>query len=275
MLERIGRESLPEIQAYLVDHYPQNILLLDDLYHRLDRAGEDRDRLTLVGYRHQGRVIAVQGFYQYGRWLPHYCDDGAIDALLADMRHHHVRWLMGAREKVDPLWKRLEGRGFRLTYDEIGHLCGLDIGTFRPFGTDGIRSATARDIPAVASLRSAFDAEYFGTPPGYISKAWCLRLARRYVEQGTFVGECDGKLVSMAATEAEIPQVAQIGAVYTAPGYRGRGLARAVVSALCQEKLKIRPRVALVVRLENAPARHAYDALGFQHWDDYRMCRLL
>ena len=91
MLERIGRESLSEIKAYLAEHYAQNILLLDDLH----QAPEDPDRLTLLGYRHQGRVIAAQGFYQYGRWLPHYRDELAVEALLADMRHRHVRWLMG------------------------------------------------------------------------------------------------------------------------------------------------------------------------------------
>ncbi|MBN1399251.1 MAG: GNAT family N-acetyltransferase [Anaerolineae bacterium] len=274
MLERIGRESLSEIKTYLADHYLQNILLLDDLYQRTDRAGEGQDHLTLIGYRHEGQVVAVQGFYQYGRWLPHYCDDGAMEALFADMGHRYVRWLMGACEKVDPLWPRLKGMGFRISYDEVGHLCGLDRATFRPFQAEGVRRATARDVPAVASLRCAFDVEYFGTGPGQISKAWCLRLARRYIERGAFVAECDGKLVSMVATEADIPQVTQLGAVYTVPSYRGRGLAKAVVSALCQEKLQIRPQVVLDVRMDNAPARHAYDALGFQHWDDYRMCRL-
>jgi predicted GNAT family acetyltransferase len=78
----------------------------------------------------------------------------------------------------------------------------------------------------------------------------------------------------MVATEADIPQVAQLGAVYTAPAFRGLGLARSVTAALCAEKLRHRERAALVVRDDNLPALRAYQALGFHYWDDYRMSRL-
>ena len=274
MVERLGVEALPEIKDYLAANYRQCILLLDDLSQIDDPSTDDRDELTLIGYRAHGEIVAAQGFYQFGRWLPHYRDPAILDSLLEDMRRYSVRWMMGAREILDPIWEDLRRDGHRLTYDEVGYLYAVDRPALRFQEVHGVRRATLQDAGAIAKLRFDFDVEYFGTPPQRISKPWCLRLARRYIARGTYLAERQGRIVSMVATEADIPQVTQIGAVYTSLPYRRCGLAKGVVSALCAEKLRDRERVALVVRRDNQPALSVYQALGFQHWDDYRMTRL-
>ena len=116
-------------------------------------------------------------------------------------------------------------------------------------------------------------------PASKVSLSWCLRLARRYSERGTFIAETDGQVVSMAATEAETRDLAQIGAVHTRRGFRTRGLARAVVSALSADRLNAgraqpKRRAMLVARRDSTPALKGYASIGFAHWDDYRMTRL-
>jgi uncharacterized protein len=123
-------------------------------------------------------------------------------------------------------------------------------------------------------LRRAFEHEYFGVPVSQVDQDWCLRAARSYIADGAYVIERAGEIVSMAAVEAAIPEMTQIGAVYTMPEWRDQGLGRAAVSALAQESLGHTPEVSLVVGVENAPARRAYTALGFQCNHDYRMTHL-
>ena len=123
-------------------------------------------------------------------------------------------------------------------------------------------------------MRCAFESEYFGVAPGWVAESWCQQVAAQYAEDGAWIAEEDGVTVAMAAVEARIPQTVHIGAVYTLPSHRGRGLAKGVVSAISAEHLKRWPRVSLTVRPANIPALRAYWSLGFLPAGLYRMCRI-
>lgn len=273
MLQRLGGEHMQEIEEYLRTHAEENILVLSDLMNSGDPDQRWADPLSCIGYRSQDRVIATQAFYRYGRWFPHYVDESGLDAMMEDMMQRRVRWLLGVRRVVDPIVKRLKPVGFSLDYDEKDYLYYTDAEMLRPHPLPGIRRATPRDIKTVARMRSAFESEYFGTPSSRINPSWCIYIAERYVKRGTFVAEREDRIVSMAAVEAAIPGLSQIGAVYTRKGYRNMGLARGVVSALCEEELRRKERVTLTVKVDNEPALKAYADLGFRHLYDYRMCR--
>jgi uncharacterized protein len=272
VLERVGLEALPEIEHYLLTYRHQNILLLHDLY-RPDVAPA-ADRMSVIGYRQAGCLVAVQAFYRYGRWMPHFADPVAIPDMLDDMHRRPTRWLMGVRAVVDPLWQRLATQGYALDYDEQGFLAYVDASSLKPYPRAGVRPATFQNVDAIARLRMAFDIEYFGTLAFQISHAWCVEIAEQYVRAGAYVAEYEGQVVSMVATEATIPGLAQIGAVFTMGHLRSQGLARGVVSAICQDKLQKCERVTLVVKEGNRPALRAYESLGFRHWEGYRMARL-
>jgi RimJ/RimL family protein N-acetyltransferase len=271
LLQRVGLEALAEIEAYLMVYRHQNILLLHDLYRSAMSLAADP--MNILGYRLDGRLVAVQAFYRYGRWMPHFTDPVVIPEVLRDMRRHSVRWILGARAVVDPLWQDLAALGYTLDYDEQGFLAYVNAALLRPYSEAGVRLATLEDVDAIARLRMAFDIEYFGTPAFQISQAWCLEIAEQYVRAGTFVAERGGEIVAMVATEAAIPGMTQIGAVFTVSHLRGQGLARAVVSAICQEKLQNCEKIVLVVKESNQPALRAYENLGFQRWEGYRMAR--
>lgn len=271
VLQRVGLEALPEIEQYLLANRHQNILLLHELYRPSTQPVADQ--MTVLGYRHGGRLVAVQAFYRYGRWLPHLTDPVAIPEMLQDMRQRPVRWLLGVRAVVDPLWEVLAAQGYTLDYDEQGFLAYVDASLLAPYPSSDVRPATLEDVEAVARLRMAFDVEYFGTPAVQISRAWCQEIAESYVRAGAYVAERQGEIVAMVATEAAIPGLAQIGAVFTVDHLRRQGLARGVVSAICLDKLRDYERVTLVVRQDNHAALRAYESLGFRRWEGYRMTR--
>lgn len=91
---------------------------------------------------------------------------------------------------------------------------------------------------------------------------------------GTYVGVRDGgRLVAAAGTHvlSATYGVAALGAVYTAPDVRGRGLGRAVTAAVTRRLLDRVPTIGLNVLTGNLPARHVYDSIGFAailHYDE-------
>ena len=277
MIERVGPEMSTGILEYLRAHAFENIMLLNDLGTAGNRARLWSDDPTLIGYRHRGRLIAVQGHYRYGRWYPHFESEQALDDMLDDIVRRHrqaprsFRWIMGIGRVVDPILTRLDAVGLRPSYDEKDHLSAVDLGSFRPHSVPGVRRATLADVKAIADLRLRFEVEYFGVPAMQVNISWCVQIARRYVLDGVYLAERDGQAVAMVAVEARIPQVSQIAAVFTRRGFRSRGLAKGVVSAICEEELATAPLVALTVRKDNLPALKAYADLGFRPYTDYRM----
>lgn len=273
MLRRLGHGEMQQIESYLRAHAQENILVLSDLIDANSPEHRWDDPLSCIGYRTEEGVIAAQAFYRYGRWFPHYVDESALDAMIEDVVSRRVRWILGVRRIVDPIIERLKCLGFVLEYDEKDYLYYTDADMLCPHPLSGVRRATPQDVDAIAQMRFAFEREYFCTAAARINRSWCAYVAERYVERGTFVAEREGRIASMVAIEATIPELSQIGAVYTRREYRNLGLARGVVSAICKEELRHKERVTLTVKVDNAPALKAYTDLGFRHLDDYRMGR--
>ncbi len=78
---------------------------------------------------------------------------------------------------------------------------------------------------------------------------------------GVFV---DGKLVSIACCYIRLPEVWLIGDVYTHPAYRGRGFAKAVVSAITRDAIASGAKALLHVEEGNKPAISVYRSLGYR-----------
>ncbi len=107
----------------------------------------------------------------------------------------------------------------------------------------------AADLPEVLALAEA-------TQPGPV--------AAGALELGRFVGvREDGRLVAMAGVRAQLHGYREVSAVCTAPEWRGRGLASALVARLARDLLADGEVPFLHVRTDNAPAIGAYERVGF------------
>lgn len=274
MIERVSKEQYEHVVEYLWRHAHENIHLLDDLGRDQGRQPWD-DVPVLLGYAREGRVVGAQAFYRYGRWFPHCQDPVALDMMIEDMMLQRVSWVLGVRRVVDPIMERLMRDGYSVRYDEIDHICRVDAHVLRPTERDGVRRAVLGDLAGVSALRFRFEAEYFGVEPYRVDQNWCERIAARYIDNGTYIAVAERRIVAMVAVEARIPGQVQIGAVFTDKAYRGRGYAKAVVSALCRELLADAAcSVSLTVRIDNQPAIQAYASLGFKRVGSYRMARI-
>lgn len=102
------------------------------------------------------------------------------------------------------------------------------------------------------------------SPPGQ-RQAQALRLAHSPVPfQGWLLRERDGGAVLACGQVAREGDTVGLYDVFTAPAYRGQGLARRLCSAMLATAFAQGARVAyLQVEAHNAPARAVYHRLGF------------
>lgn len=91
-------------------------------------------------------------------------------------------------------------------------------------------------------------------------------LGSRALELGNFYGVFEsGKLVAMAGERLRLDRYVEVASVCTHPGYRGKGYAKAVVSALMQDIVGAGFIPFLGVDDGNTPAIRLYENLGFKY----------
>jgi predicted GNAT family acetyltransferase len=136
-------------------------------------------------------------------------------------------------------------------------------------GTWICRAPLASDLPLLARWRADYHVEALGATPGPALD----EEARREVSQwGFWVLVAEGERVAMTAFNARLPDMVQVGGVYTPPELRGRGYARAAVAgSLLDARAGGAGRAILFTGDDNVAARTAYLALGFQIVGDYGM----
>jgi ribosomal protein S18 acetylase RimI-like enzyme len=85
------------------------------------------------------------------------------------------------------------------------------------------------------------------------------------VRMGRFCGlrAPDGRLMAMAGERMRMPGLVEVSAVCTDPAFRGRGYARALVSAMAARIVAEGAIPFLHVKTENR-AKHVYEKLGFR-----------
>lgn len=134
-----------------------------------------------------------------------------------------------------------------------------------------VRRARASDLEALLPLQEAYEREEVLTPIHSFNASACrASLARALERQLVYVALEGGVAVGKAATNARGFGCDQIGGVYTLPARRGRGVARALVSAILAELDAAGRGSSLFVKPANAPARSLYGSLGYDELDDYR-----
>lgn len=134
-----------------------------------------------------------------------------------------------------------------------------------------IRRATAADLEGLLPLQEAYEREEVLTPIHVFNPSACrASLARCLERQVVYVAEDRGVIVGKAATNARGFASDQVGGVYTLPARRGRGVARALISAMLADSDRAGRGSSLFVKPDNASARGLYLGLGYEDIDDYR-----
>jgi RimJ/RimL family protein N-acetyltransferase len=133
------------------------------------------------------------------------------------------------------------------------------------------RPARPDDLELLVEWRVGFNVESNGQPQGPPLRASSREeIERGLAERATWVLEVGGEPVACQQFNAMLPDVVQVGGVWTPPALRGRGYARAVVAgALLAARGEGARRGVLFTGEENIAAQRAYAALGFTRVGDW------
>ncbi|MCZ0953707.1 MAG: GNAT family N-acetyltransferase [Rhodospirillaceae bacterium] len=143
-------------------------------------------------------------------------------------------------------------------------------------GRVDFRRARVADLKTLVPWRREYDLHTLGFPAQSIDDAVNRDLLTRMIEsRRLWVLKEAGRLVSMTGLSAALPDIVQVGGVFTPAEYRGRGHGRTVVAgSLLEARAGGVVEAILFTEEENFPAQRAYEALGFERIGDYGMVLL-
>ena len=126
----------------------------------------------------------------------------------------------------------------------------------------------------LCAWRLAYDIETLGATDSDEQRRSSAEFLDAQIAAGdAWVAVANGALVSLSAFNATLPDIVQLGGIYTPPDLRGRGYARAAVAA---SLVVARERGAsrAVLFTGNPSAARSYEAVGFRRVGDYALVLL-
>ena len=130
------------------------------------------------------------------------------------------------------------------------------------------------ELDILADWRADYSIEALGLPGSpELTATSRVEIGRLQAERSQWILEDHhGRPVSYSAFNARLPDVVQIGGVWTPVELRGRGYGRAVVAgSLLDARSHGVTRAVLFTGEENLSARRAYESLGFRVVSDYAL----
>lgn len=184
----------------------------------------------------------------------------AFAEALAD-EHPQLAGVIGSRASCEAFaqrWQFRTGMAHRLQHELRHHV--LDALLPSPDTDGSIRVAIADDREWLMAMQAAFTTET-GLPA--LSPQSARRTVDGWIVQQRIRIWRAHEDVAFAGLSIAGPAAARVGPVYTRPAFRGRGYARALVGALCEELRAQQRRVFLVTDVSNATSNALYARLGF------------
>lgn len=150
-----------------------------------------------------------------------------------------------------------------LNPDEPGYALSLESMKMPECSGFSMVSVSEDNRALAEGWRAAFHSEVLGTPDAHCADAAKTDIANYIARDSHRVLMRDGIPVAMTGFNAQVPDVVQIGAVFTPPELRGQGLARRAVALHLAEARGKGVTQAILFAANDAAAR-AYEAIGFE-----------
>jgi GNAT superfamily N-acetyltransferase len=136
-------------------------------------------------------------------------------------------------------------------------------------GVVGCRPPLKEEYATLREWRFHYDIETIGSPASDETRKRSARSLDMQIADGdVWVAVKDERPVSLSAFNATLPDIVQLGGIYTPPELRGRGYAKvAVAGSLIAARERGVSRAVLFT--SNPSAAKSYDAVGFTRAGDY------
>jgi GNAT superfamily N-acetyltransferase len=275
-LRTLKESDAEELEAFLVQHRDTSMFLRSNARRAgLTYAGQ-RLQATYVGRFQDGEMVGVVAHAWNGLLLLQAPADGAaIAQRCIQVSRRAVSGLAGPASQVRECRIALGLAGAPATLEEDEDLYALDLaGWVMPPALTGDavtgRAPLESERELLRAWRHAFEVEANGRRPDDVDvRARADTMIDEQIADGVaFVTVFSGTPVSYAAFNAVLPDIVQLGGVYTPHERRGRGYAKAVV-AYSVSVARQRGAERAVLFTNNPSAARSYEAVGFRRVGDY------
>ncbi len=208
---------------------------------------------------------AIVGLTRQGMLMPLLPDPGDLRGLPARVAACSITGAGGPAAQVRLLLDALGLAAGPTLRDEDEPGFALDLATLRVPSLAGARlvAPTAHDRDLLIRWRTAYHREVLGTPADQAEARAVADTDGDLARDSHRILTVNGQPVATTGFNAVLPDIVQIGGVYTPPGQRNRGYARqAVALHLAEARTKGATRAILFAAGEAAV--RAYRAIGFQ-----------
>ncbi|TCC49957.1 GNAT family N-acetyltransferase [Kribbella capetownensis] len=218
------------------------------------------------GYVDKGGLEAL--CHAGGNMVPVGADDAALRAFAAYAlrRGRNCFQILGPAREVEQLWTALEPHWgpAREVRDNQPFMVIEDPPLIA--ADPLVRAVEPVELPILYPACVAMYTEEVGVPPqtGPDGTFYRSRVAELIRAGRAFARIEDGRVVFKAEVGSVGTGVCQIQGVWVDPEFRGRGLAAPGMAAVVELARQVAPVVTLYVNAFNAPARAAYERVGFR-----------
>lgn len=230
-----------------------------------ERTKNPFEHNKFYGYFDGGEMTGLAVYFEeWDNFNIHSQDESVIRALTDHIveKGHPIKDLACFRRYGDVIMDQLEKLGIKAKKVEDESVYKLTKEDFVDFSTGKEEQATDSDREALILLERTCFGDESDSP---ITETEINRI----IPSQEFIIRKNGKIITKAKISGLSKNYFQIGGVGTLPEYRGKGLAKQVVSALCKSYLAQGKSGILFTGNENPAAIKVYKTLGFKPFDRY------
>jgi len=229
---------------------------------------------------HDGQITGVAGHYWHGMLVLQAPDEPA------ELARACVKWsaravtgLCGPAAQVRAARTALGLDATPTALEGDEWLYALDLSELRvpaalSNSTVGWRPPRPDERDLLCEWRAAYDVEVLGAVDSPGQRRRAAELLDAQIAAGhAWVATVEDRPVSLSAFNAVLPDIVQLGGIYTPPELRGRGFAKVAVAASLLVAIE-RGATRAVLFTNNPGAARSYEALGFRQVADYALVLL-
>jgi uncharacterized protein len=264
-------------EAFLAGYADSSMFLRANAHRAgLSYWGEPYQATHVAAFRN-GRLVGVAAHYWNGMLIVQAPGEaGPVAAACQRASARRVGGLMGPADQVREARTALglDDTDAALDGDEV--LYGVDLtDVVVPAAlADGMvvcRPPRDEERDTLCAWRLAYDIELLGATDSPEQRARSAAFLDAQIAGGhAWVALAGSTMVSLSAFNAVLPEIVQLGGIYTPPAHRGRGYARAAV-AHSLDVARARGASRAVLFTSNPHAMRSYEAVGFRPVGTYAL----
>ena len=276
----LHEEDREELLSYVKREPEMNLFFIGDL----ENFGIESETVNVYLHEERGRWdFVILRFHQYFLLYSQYEDYNAEEAIafLSKQKPDCISGKTALLKRIAPAFPQ-----WAIDSTYMSRCDRVESDGRRPDNTQAdtsnnmssaedliLRRLEDGDVPEAIDLLT--DIEEFARTYKKTERDEQIKRMKDEMAQGSKVtvgGFLNGRLVTVASTSAENSESAMVVGVATVKGYRGKGYASAVVTALCQDCFD-RGKKYICLFYDNPVAGRIYNRIGFREIGEYGMLR--